>query len=50
VKEFEYRYPGLIRGHGVATQLVRNVLELVVLRYPKLKECFGVSRRQAVDE
>lgn len=50
VKEFEYRYPGLIRSHKVASQLVENVLDLVVLRYPRLKECFGVSWRRDVDK
>jgi hypothetical protein len=50
VREFEFRYPELISGHKVAGQLVQNVLRLVVLRYPRLKECFGVSWRRDVDE
>ena len=50
MKDFEYRYPGLISGHKVVSQLVQNVLDLVVLRYPKLKGCFGVSWRRDADK
>jgi hypothetical protein len=40
VSEFRSRFPGLVRSKGLADQLVRNVVDLLRLRYPN---CFAVS-------
>jgi hypothetical protein len=40
VSEFRARFPALVRSKGLAGQLVRNVVDLLRLRYPS---SFGVS-------
>jgi hypothetical protein len=40
VSEFRARFPGLLRSKGLADQLVRNVVDLLRLRYPN---SFAVS-------
>jgi hypothetical protein len=37
VKEFEYRYPDLVHSTKVRSQLVKNVLYQIGLRYPFLR-------------
>jgi hypothetical protein len=39
VRHFETNYPNLVKAKNVASQLVKNVIRVLVLRYPSLRKC-----------